>query len=92
MKITRVGLLLASHVAGIYARSGFLALAAITVRICLAIASLTAIDFDIYYSAIAGLCWLPNVLVALRIMPDSKGRRSAAARLLGRAFEFLPAL
>ena len=46
-------------------RNFALAFAAVTLRLWLPAAVVAGIDFDIAYPAIAWLCWVPNIVVAL---------------------------
>ena len=45
-----------------------LTFAAVTLRIYLPLSDLVGIDFDVAYPVIAWLCWVPNVIVAERLL------------------------
>lgn len=48
-------------------RSASLTFAAVTLRVYLGIVSTSGLPFDPSYTAIAWLCWVPNLLVAVRL-------------------------
>jgi len=48
-------------------RSASLTFAAVTLRVYLGIATATGLPFDVSYTAIAWLCWVPNLLLALHL-------------------------
>lgn len=48
-----------------------LTFAAVTLRIYLPIGALSGAAFDTYYGLIAWMCWVPNLLVALLVMPGN---------------------
>ena len=58
--------------------SAALAFAAVTLRIELPLASALGIGWDVAYPAIAWLCWIPNPLVAQRLIARSPNRSATS--------------
>ena len=53
-----------------------LTFAAVTLRLYLPVGALSGMAFETYYAAIAWLCWVPNILVAMWIIPATASREA----------------
>lgn len=63
-------------------RSASLTFAAVTLRLYLGVASVTGLPFDPTYVAIAWLCWVPNLLLALHLTRRGPAAPKHAALLV----------
>lgn len=61
-------------------RSFALAFAAVTLRLYLPLSGLLGLSFETAYPAVAWLCWIPNLLLAERVLRRSDSREAPGRR------------